>query len=154
MLSCLSSARLSVLVNGNPTEEFSMQWGLHEGDPLSPFLFIITIEALHVMMVEILEKGLFQGFKVGNDRLEISHLQFADDALFVDNWSLGNARNLLQLLSCFGEASGLHINLLKTRLYGVGVSEAEIVRLASKCRCSSGSMPFLYLGLPVALQIK
>lgn len=104
------------------------------------FLFDIAIEARNVMMVESIEKGLFKGIKVGNNNVEISNLQFADDALFIGSWLTTNTRNLLQLLSCFGDASGLQINRTKRKLYGVGVFEAKIIRLASKCRCSSGSI--------------
>lgn len=83
MFSCFSSARLSVLVNVNPTEEFSMERRLRQSDPFSPFLFIIAIEALNVMMVEAIKKGLYQGFQVGTNCIEVSHLQLADDALFL-----------------------------------------------------------------------
>lgn len=148
---CVSLARISVLVNGSPTDEFSMQRGLRQCDPLSPLLFIIALEAVNVMMVEAIEKGVFNGFKVGNDRIEVSHLQFADDALFVGSWSARNARNLIHLLNCFTDPSGLHVNLNKSSLFGVGVCDAEVVRLASKCHCSAGSLPFFYLGLPVGL---
>lgn len=123
-----------------------MERGLRQGDPLSPFLFVIITGALHVMMEEAIEKGVFQGCKVGNDLIELSHLQFTDDTLFFGNWSWSNAKNLLQLLSCFGEASGLHINLQKSKILGVSVIDAEVVRLASACRCSVGTLPFSYLG--------
>lgn len=131
-----------------------MQRGLHQGDPLSPFLFIIAIEALHVMMEEAAKKCLFHVPLVGCDGIQISHLQFADDALFFGNWSSYNVKNLLQLLSCFADASGLHINLHKSSLFGVGVSDTEVIRLASKCRCSVGLLPFSYLGLLVGHNMK
>lgn len=76
---CLSSAHLSILVNGSPTPEFRMEKGLRQGDPLSPFLFIIAAEALSIMMREATAKGVFKGAKVGNDLVEVTHLQFADD---------------------------------------------------------------------------
>nr|GEU50489.1 hypothetical protein [Tanacetum cinerariifolium] len=60
---CLNSAYASVLVNGSPTQEFKIQKGLRQGDPPSPFLFILAIEALHVSLQEAKSKNLFEGVK-------------------------------------------------------------------------------------------
>ena len=45
---CLMNSRASILVNGSPTPEFEIQKGLRQGDPMSPFLFILAMEGLHV----------------------------------------------------------------------------------------------------------
>ncbi|GKE01669.1 RNA-directed DNA polymerase, eukaryota, reverse transcriptase zinc-binding domain protein, partial [Tanacetum coccineum] len=80
---CLDSAYASVIVNGSPTKEFKIQKGLRQDDPLSPFLFIIAIEALHVSIQEAKSKNIFEGIKVGSRNLDISHFQFTDDALIL-----------------------------------------------------------------------
>jgi len=49
----------SVLVNGRPTEEFSMGRGLHQGDPLSSFLFLLAVEGLNIMMSEMVNANFF-----------------------------------------------------------------------------------------------
>ncbi|GJS35194.1 hypothetical protein Tco_0533576 [Tanacetum coccineum] len=77
-----------VLVNGSPTMEFHMERGLRQGDPLSPFLFIIAVEALNVSILHARNNNLFHGVKVGVDNVHVSHLQFANDVLIYGLWSI------------------------------------------------------------------
>ncbi|GJY05409.1 RNA-directed DNA polymerase, eukaryota [Tanacetum coccineum] len=65
IFSCLDSAYASILVNGSPTSEFKVQRGLRQGDPLSPFLFILAVEALNVALLEATNNNFFHGVKVG-----------------------------------------------------------------------------------------
>lgn len=60
----LSSARISVLINGAATSEFNMEHGIRQGDPLSPFLFVIAAEGLHIAMEEGKEAGIFEGINL------------------------------------------------------------------------------------------
>ena len=83
-MECISTTTASVLVNGSPTDEFKFERGLRQGDPLSPFLFLIAAEGLNVMMKALIEVGLFSGYKVGaNNHVSITHLQFVDHSFTV-----------------------------------------------------------------------
>ncbi|KAJ9558860.1 LOW QUALITY PROTEIN: hypothetical protein OSB04_013474 [Centaurea solstitialis] len=146
---CLNSSSMSVLVNGSPTKEFLMGKGLRQGDPLAPFLFLLVAENLHLLVEEAKEKGLFGGLLIGNEGLEISHLQYADDAIFFAKWSLRNIRNLIKILDCFHAISGLKINMRKSKIFGLGVQEEEVHSWAMGVGCVGGSLPFSYLGIPV-----
>ena len=55
------SARVSVLVNGSPTAQFSLRKEIRQGDPLSPFLFILAIEGIIIATKEAMSKGIFKG---------------------------------------------------------------------------------------------
>lgn len=81
--------------------------------------------------------------------VQISLLQFVDDALFFGEWSEGNKRNLIDILECFHEPSGLKVNLSKSRIIGVGVDDYEVEHMANLVRCSHDVLPFSYLGLPI-----
>nr|GFA52891.1 cysteine-rich receptor-like protein kinase [Tanacetum cinerariifolium] len=72
---CLSSASVSVLVNGSPTNEFKMECGVRQGDPLSPFLFLIVSEALQVMVIDACNKGIFSGVSLADNGANITLLQ-------------------------------------------------------------------------------
>ncbi|GKD23438.1 RNA-directed DNA polymerase, eukaryota, partial [Tanacetum coccineum] len=80
--SCLKSSRGSILVNGIPTSEFQFHKGLKQGDPLSPLLFILVMESLHLSFLNVVSAGLFKGISL-NSSLQIFHFFYADDVIFI-----------------------------------------------------------------------
>ena len=110
---CLLNARASVLVNGSPTKEFEISRGLRQGDPLSPFLFILAMEGIHAFICKAVNMGIYKGISIGNDNLRILHLIYVDDVIFTGEWSLTNAHNLLCILRCFFLVSGLKSTFTK-----------------------------------------
>lgn len=73
----------STLVNGCPTEEFKFGRGLRQGDPLSPFLYLIAAERLNMLTSKAVEIGFIEAPQVGKEKNQISHLQYADDTIFI-----------------------------------------------------------------------
>lgn len=80
----MCSSLMSVLVNGSPSKDFKDGRGLKQGDPLSPFLFVIINEGLKGMVRKALEIHELSAFNI-EGRCELSILQFADDALLISN---------------------------------------------------------------------
>jgi len=81
---CVSIVKFSILVNGAPPGFFQSSKGIRQGDPLSPLLFVVVMEALSRMLNESMLQGLLSGFSVGireNEALVVNHLLFADDTL-------------------------------------------------------------------------
>ncbi|GKB60371.1 RNA-directed DNA polymerase, eukaryota, reverse transcriptase zinc-binding domain protein, partial [Tanacetum coccineum] len=62
----LASTRTSILIIESPTSEFSLKRGLRQGDPLSPFLFIIVMDGFHMALNDGLAANMFHGVKVGS----------------------------------------------------------------------------------------
>ncbi|GKA61377.1 RNA-directed DNA polymerase, eukaryota [Tanacetum coccineum] len=142
---CLQSSRGSIILNGSPTEEFEFGKGLKQGDPLSPFLFILIMESLHLSFQRVVDAGLFHGVKL-RDTVTLSHLFYADDAVFVGQWSQRNISTLTHVLKCFHKASGLKINMCKSKILGIHVNNDNISRAAEDLGCQVLKLPFSYLG--------
>ncbi|KAJ0491837.1 putative RNA-directed DNA polymerase [Helianthus annuus] len=124
----LNSARSSVLVNGSPTFEFKCEKGMRQGDPISPFIFLVVMEALSVLLDKAKEE---------------------DDAIILGDWSTENVLNVVRILRVFYMCSGLRINLSKSNLFGLGVEGGEVEDKARRVGCRADNLPFRYLGIMV-----
>ncbi|GJW59292.1 RNA-directed DNA polymerase, eukaryota [Tanacetum coccineum] len=132
----------------SPTSEFQFHCGLKQGDPLAPYLFILIMESLHLSLSRAIEAGIFKGIKIGSS-LNISHLFYADDAVFIGEWSIANLSGITHILHCFSLLSGLSINLKKSHLLGVGIRSEDVNAAALYFGCSTMKTPFKYLGVMV-----
>ncbi|XP_071727284.1 uncharacterized protein [Rutidosis leptorrhynchoides] len=131
VISCLKSASISILVNGSPTNEFTLQRGVRQRDPLSPFLFILAAEGLNLLAKAAVRNNMFEGVEIGVEKIPISHLQYADDTIFFGSWSGCNIDNLMKLLKCIELASGLQINYNKSNIFGIIVDSKEVEAMAN-----------------------
>nr|GFB28456.1 RNA-directed DNA polymerase, eukaryota [Tanacetum cinerariifolium] len=98
--------------------------------------------------VRATEAGIFKGLQL-DPSLTISHLFYADDAVFIVEWSDLNITRIVHILHCFSLASGLKINLLKSHILGVGVHQEKVNDEAVYLGCSVMRTPFKYLGVPI-----
>ncbi|GJY75790.1 RNA-directed DNA polymerase, eukaryota [Tanacetum coccineum] len=97
---------------------------------------------------KVLEAGLYKGISINNS-LMISHLFYADDAVFVGKWDISNIKVIVNVLKFFFLASGLKINLHKSKLMGIEVGKEDIDSAAQMVGCSTFSPPFHYLRVKV-----
>ncbi|GJU13564.1 RNA-directed DNA polymerase, eukaryota [Tanacetum coccineum] len=145
---CLESAMGSVLVNGCPTSEFQFYKGLKQGDPISPFLFILVMETIHLSFQRVIDASLYRGISL-SDSFMISHLFYADDVVFIGEWNASNIKTITNVLNCFFLAYGLKINIHKSKLMGVGVKPVKVDIAAAQVGCGTFSSPFKNLGVKV-----
>ncbi|GJT59260.1 RNA-directed DNA polymerase, eukaryota [Tanacetum coccineum] len=144
----LKSGKSSILVNGSPTTEFHLFRGLKQGDPIAPFLFLLIMEAFHLSFNRAVEAGTFKGYKFDSS-LTLSHLFYADDAVFIGEWSQDNLKGIMHILRCFSILSGMTINFQKSQLLGVGICDNHVIEAAKFIGCSTMKTPFRYLGILV-----
>ncbi|XP_058732910.1 uncharacterized protein LOC131604491 [Vicia villosa] len=144
------NSSMSVLVNGSPTREFSITRGLRQGDPLSPFLFLLVAEGLTAMVKVASSLGDFKGFSL-DDHQHFEILQFADDTILIGEDSWNNLWTFKAILRGFELVSGLRVNLNKSRLFGVNLDPDFIQVGSSFLNCAIGSSSFVFLSIPVGV---
>uniref|UniRef100_A0A2N9FWW1 Reverse transcriptase domain-containing protein n=1 Tax=Fagus sylvatica TaxID=28930 RepID=A0A2N9FWW1_FAGSY len=152
----LKMGTLGVIFNGSPCGFFGSSRRLRQGDPLSPLLFVIVMEALSRMTEKAVGASCISRFSVGNvstQPLVISHLLFADDTLIFCEAHPYQITQLGHILTWFEAISDLKVNLGKSKLVPVGnVPNIEV--LAGILGCKTHSLPMTYLGLPLGAKYK
>ena len=81
IMKCVTSVSFAIIINGQPSKTFKPQRGLRQGEPLSPYLFLISADVLSSLIFKAQENNLIQGIKIAKEAPMISHLFFADDNL-------------------------------------------------------------------------
>ena len=118
-----------VINNGFTTAPFSLGRGVRQGDPLSPYLFIIALETLSI---RIRRDNKIQGFKIGEEIVKLS--LFADDmTCFLRDRNGYTA--LFHILESFGNQSGLQVNHGKTEILALGNHTVQHVDFAKHNVC-------------------
>ncbi|RVW43589.1 LINE-1 reverse transcriptase-like [Vitis vinifera] len=153
---CISTAKFSVLVNGVPTGFFSNSKGLHQGDPLSPYLFVLGMEVLSALIRRAVVGGFISSCSLqgrGRMKMDVSHLLFADDTIIFCEARKEFLTSLSWILAWFEAASGLRINLAKSELIPIGEVK-EIEEMTMELGCKVRTLPSVYLGLPLGAHHK
>lgn len=106
VLKLVSSVSYSYKVNGHISSSISPQRGLRQGDPISPYLFILAVDALSHLINKAVLDGRLQGFQLARGAPTLTHLFFADDALLFSRASPQNAYELIRILNVYSKCSG------------------------------------------------
>ena len=132
----------SVIQCGHLSESFSIGRGCRQGDPLSPYIFIICVEFL---AIKIRQNTKIKGIKINNKEFKIS--QYADDtSIFLDGSSDALNCTLIEL-DKFADISGLKINFDKTQVVWIGSKKHSTSAIKTKWKLSWGSKKFKILGI-------
>ena len=118
------------MINGKQRGHFGASRDLRQGCPLSPFLLTIVAHMLGRLMDKAYKQGVIKGFTVGREAVYVSHLQFADNTLFLLNAKSENLRNAKCILKFLSACSGLNINMEKSSLVGINLDDTFVDRFA------------------------
>ncbi|XP_074298508.1 uncharacterized protein LOC141629395 [Silene latifolia] len=114
IMSVVTTVSYEVLVNGAPLKPFQPSCGLRQGDPLSPYLFILCMEILsHNVLASEANRSIY-GIKLSRNAPSLSHLLFADDSIFFLQDKEEAYSKLKQILAYFCSASGQIMNESKS----------------------------------------
>ncbi|GLT29941.1 hypothetical protein SLA2020_047710 [Shorea laevis] len=147
---CVNSVKLFVLWNGEPLPYFEPQRGLRQGDPLSPYLFIMVMEKLSHMILNRTHSKTWKPIQLGRGGLALSHLFFADDLMLFCEASHSQLSMVINYLKEFASYSGLEINLAKSKLFVSPNIQSAVARsLSTSCGIPLTSNLGTYLGVPL-----
>ena len=123
---------------------------MRQGDPLSPYLFNLVVDALSALLNKAVQKNHITGIFAYLIPGGISHIQYADDTVIMIDGSEQSTVNLKLILYCFEWLSGLKINFHKSDVYVFGESQDRKEEVANMLNCRFGEWPMKYLGPPIS----
>ncbi|GER38816.1 RNA-directed DNA polymerase (reversetranscriptase)-related family protein [Striga asiatica] len=149
---CISTTSFSFNIGGQALGNIIPSRGLRQGDPLSPYLFIIVTEALSNLINKACVSSNYKGIQISKHSPSISHLFFADDALIFCHADHFHAQTLLNILNLYCFVSGQAVNLHKSNVFFSANTpdalKADICHILQGIVIAKSSK---YLGLPLGI---
>ena len=106
------------------------------------------MKSLHISFQRVVDAGMFKCIALGPS-MQISHMFYADDAVFVGQWSDSN----INVLDCFYRASGLRINMSKSKIMRIYVDEEKVDQAASKIGCVTLKASFKIMRISMVMRL-
>lgn len=140
-MKCCTTVRYHFKMNGTLTEEVIPGRGLRQGDPISPYLFLICGEAFSCLLNSANEDKSLEGVRVSPNAPSFNHLLFADDSLILMKVSEQSASKLQYILNLYESCSGQTINVNKsTILFSKNTRSGEKQRMKEQLRVNVEAM--------------
>lgn len=152
IMKCVSSISYKILAGGKEVGPIVPGRGLRQGDPLSPYLFILCGEGLTTLINDYERQGKFQGCRVARGAPFITHMLFADDSYLYCKADEEGANIVKEILQSFQIASGQQVNLNKSSVFFSTNTEASMKsKVSSILGINEAGEYSTYLGLPSTL---
>jgi hypothetical protein len=143
---CISTPSFSILLNGSTFGFISPGRGLRQGDPLSPFLFILGTEVFSRLMFKEERNEFFKGLQIARNCTAIHHLLFADDLLIFGKATVTVAASIKACLDKYCRWSGQLVNVSKSSIrFSKNTNPSKTERISTIIPYSSNPQPLFIL---------
>jgi hypothetical protein len=149
IMACVRSVSYSIVVNGFPVGHIKPSRGLRQGDPISPYLYLLCVEAFSSMLSKAESTWVIIGVPTSKRGPKLTHLFFVDDSLLFCKANLVEWRRLTKILERYEDASGQKLNKDKTSIFFSRNTSPEKREEISRLLGLSATQYYeKYLGLP------
>ena len=114
---CVKAVTYSIMVNGEPQGQIHPTRGIRQGDPLSPFLFLLCMEGLHGLIQHAASVGDIKGFSLCRRGPALTHLLFTDDSLLFCRATGDECKKIMEILETYEGESGQKVNKNKIAIF-------------------------------------
>ncbi|XP_074305594.1 putative mitochondrial protein AtMg01250 [Silene latifolia] len=140
-MACVTGSWFTLKVNGAHHGFFNGKSGVRQGDPLSPYLFVLSMEILSRQLRTMCQPPNVS-YHPKCSRIKLTHLVFADDLMIFTRGDLPSVQQAATILSSFSTWSGLTASLEKTEVYFGGVLPAVRDLILNAVGIKKGSFSF------------
>jgi hypothetical protein len=150
VMTSVTSVRTNVKWNGERAEYFHPQRGIRQGDPISPYLFVICMDKLSHLITQAVDEGKWRPMQAGRNGPRISHLMFADDLILFAEANVDQINVVLNVLNQFCHLSGQQVSHEKTSImFSKNVCPNIKENLVMQSGFNEASSLGKYLGVPL-----
>uniref|UniRef100_A0A803NPV8 Reverse transcriptase domain-containing protein n=1 Tax=Cannabis sativa TaxID=3483 RepID=A0A803NPV8_CANSA len=152
IMHCVSSVTYRIAHGGNNMGPITPSRGICQGDPLSPYLFLICAEGFSSLVKMFVQKQWLSGCRVARTAPIVSHMLFADDSYIFCKANETEVANVLRLLQLYEKASGQKINFQKSVVFFSNNIQDEMrAYLCGLLGMVAATNNSFYLGLPCTM---
>ena len=148
IMACITSFHFTIALNGQQGDFFPGKRGLKQGDPLSPLLFVLSMEYLSRLFKKTSSLPGFE-FHPYCKKLGLTHLMFADDLIIFCKAKPHSLRLMMEAFNTFTSCTGLKANLDKSQIVFGGNCQFVHQECLNLTGFGEGHLPLRYLGMPI-----
>ena len=153
IMSCVSTHTTTLLVNGSKLDSFQPSRGIRQGDPISPYLFLLCMEFLGAQITSMYEDKRWDKVRASRSGPSFSHVFFADDLMLFAKADYKNCEAINEVLDNFCNLAGQRVSITKSKiLFSPNVTSRRARGICRRMGIAATTNLGKYLGFPIIYQ--